>query len=111
MSVLNRFFSKKGIATENRVDNHTHSTAVSLSSYTSSSNAYICPTDGYVMALSGSQLNDLVFCVVDGMNLLQARCETNNYAGRSSIFVKKGMPIYVEVNTGNRGYIYYYALQ
>ena len=80
---------------KDRVNANAFGTAVDITSYNSSSNAYTFPTDGYVELTATVSDSSIVFQIKDGP-VISASSNAFN-----SIFVKKGMSAYVSSNVGN----------
>ena len=83
---------------------------VTITSYTSYANAYVCPSDGYVSVRSGNTANDVIMADLDNKVHIYAKCTTTNYAQYASTYVRKGTKIHVNTNTGSRGVAYFYPL-
>lgn len=82
---------------------------VTVTDYTSS-NQYTCPSDGYLMLQSGITVNDIILGYVEGKLLAYAQTQVANYSHIGSVYVRKGMRIYIGSNTGSRGAAYFYPL-
>lgn len=83
---------------------------VSLNTYTTFANAYTAPSDGYIMATSGGTQGDLIMVDVENKVHISSRCFTTNYSTYSALFIRKGMRVHVNTNTGNRGNAYFYPI-
>ena len=84
------------------------STQVSVTGYTSTSNMYKFPNDGYVSIAASSSGANLRFRLIDANNYVIASAQVSfqGYAQRQLIFVRKGMQCYVDQNTGDTGAVY-----
>lgn len=85
--------------------------SVSLNSYSSSTNKYTVPNDGYVMVYAGSGTGFSVCfdSVNSGTEVI--KISSNAPYTRQSIFVKKGMKVYGYPISGSSYQFYYYPLQ
>ena len=97
-------------ALSDKIGKNTLGSSVDLSGYTSSSNVYTFPSDGYVRIVSGDTVNDAILAYISSSIRIQAKTQVANYAENNSIFVRKGMNVYIGLNTGNRGTAYYWPL-
>ena len=78
---------------EDRLDAANIDSAVDLSSYTSSSNVYTCPSDGYAR-ISGTASNTATLYLMNKAFTFPYTFLQTNVA-YSSIFMRKGVKIYV----------------
>lgn len=92
------------------LENHELGDGVNITAYNTTNNQYVFPSDGYVRVRSGSTLNDAVEITINGFVEVMAKCQAANYTEANSIFVKKGMTCYTDMNTGSRGTVYYRPL-
>lgn len=77
------------------LENNDFGTIVDISSYTSTSNSYICPNDGYVVMSCGSAANsDVTITILKQNNTSSgvSDCAVGSYT-RSSLYVRKGMKV------------------
>ena len=92
----------------NAVNANNFQTAVSLVSYTSSSNLYTFPTDGYVhiqsSAHSGNSVNMYLFGASGNISILKTASLARDY-----VYVKAGMRAYFSL-TGSDNVINFYGL-
>lgn len=89
-----------------RINTTTFSSAVNLSSYTSSANAYTFPSDGYLQLRSGDAVSDYVTLEVygsDGSGAfdITAKTQVTNYREYNALYVRKGMKCYIIAKSGN----------
>lgn len=83
---------------------------VSLNTYTTFANAFVAPSDGYITATSGGTLGDLIMVDVENKVHISSRCDATNYTVYTTLFIRKGMRVHVNTNTGNRGRSYFYPI-
>lgn len=87
-------------------------TAVDISSYSTESNLYTFPSDGYVKILCATAGNSIAIRVI-GSNGTQgpdfSAIGSNNFA--NSLFVRKNMKCYVIVNSGSSNIATFHPLQ
>ena len=78
-------------------------TYVDVSSYSSSSNKYTFPSDGYlsVVAYSSSSYAELFLYGSNDVDFGDLSAEYGSHASKNELFVRKGMKCYVRTNTGN----------
>lgn len=81
----------KNMAT--RINNNSFGSAVEITSYSSSSNRFICPSDGYVKFLVNGGGSGWVY--INGQILLSSAGSGSNHAVAQSVYVKKGMTVYI----------------
>jgi hypothetical protein len=79
---------------------HTLGSSISINSYSSASNKFTVPTDGYILAEAGSQqaYRTVIWC--DTMPLIAVDTSKN-----ASVFVREGMQVYCETNNSNAYFI------
>ena len=93
---------------EDRVNAKSIQRGTEITSYNSDANKYTCPSDGYLMVRSGTTSGDIIYVNVDSATLLGAK--NNGAEERNSLYVKKGMSVYVSTNVGTRGHAYFYPI-
>ena len=81
--------------------------SVNLMSYTSASNAYTIPKDGWLLAVTNANTDNQLVVNIDGTNLF-------SLAGGSKVQtipvpVTAGMVVYVSTNTGSQNGLSYRA--
>jgi hypothetical protein len=92
------------------LQNNRIGTYVSLNTYTTFANAFVAPSDGYIMARSGGTLGDVIMVDVENKVHISTRCEETNYSVYTTLYIRKGMRVHVNTNTGNRGNAYFYPI-
>lgn len=71
---------------------------ISLSSYTSTSNQYKCPADGYIRVMSGDTVGDYAIAYVNGKVLATAKTQVVNLREYNAFQVKAGMSVYCVIS-------------
>lgn len=88
-----------------RVEANTFGTYVDIASYTSKNSPYECPSDGYVRVSTGTtsaSTQAVVREAITDITLIAAR-PNGIFGAEGIVFVKKGMKVYVLVNTASAG--------
>ena len=91
---------------EDALDASTFGTAVDISSYNTPGNKYTAPSDGYAMVRASSS-GALALLAVESVYITASQSGGVGYA---SIYVKKGMRMYINYQTGTIE-AYFYPLQ
>lgn len=79
----------------NRINAKTTGSIVNIINYSSSSNAYTLPSDGYVAITCDSSTGTNVKVFIVGSFSFGCSGSGQSY-GRNALFLKKGMKVYVE---------------
>ena len=80
-------------------------TQVNLMTYNTSTNKYVCPSDGYIsLSNAGASVGDYIIMSVYGANdntICGLRCDTPvaSMVTTQSLFVKRGMKCYVRATS------------
>lgn len=90
-------------------------TAVDISSYTSLSNPYIAPSDGYVYCAANGNNNSISVAIVSANNtneiIMSSGPSTSMYTNLyDSCFIKKGMRVYVKSTSSGGNDARFYPL-
>lgn len=81
---------------EDRIDAHTVGTAVDISKYSSSSNLFTCPSDGYMKVIADVAVgNQTSLRFPSGVTLVKSEVAVANHSVLTTVYVKKGMQFYV----------------
>lgn len=76
-----------------KLEKHSFGDKVDLSSYTSVSNAFICPSDGYICTECPVGTENQMYAMINDRISCVAR-SNGKLNGHAELYVKKGMTIY-----------------
>ena len=84
-------------------------TYVDISAYTDST-YYIAPSDGYIVAATGTNLYDRVSVMIEGITVHVARCFASGYTDKRTLFVRKGTKVSHNSTDSNVEFFRFYPL-
>ena len=93
-------------------DAHTEGNVVDISDYSSASNPFTCPSDGYMRVVADVTVgNQTILYFMNGVTLAKAEVAIANHSDMITVYVKKGMRFYVTRSESTYSKVDYIPLQ